>query len=213
MKTPAKKTRANYFSDELGVDEFHRSFVKLLAQMQKDAFSKYLRPQNTHRFKHGGHWAHPAAPDVQPGEMNAHYAQTEVSFEKIVNHDLTAIDKVFSQLVESMERQFALMMYSTVSAAAEAVGNTVDAKAAGSPYEAFVQMLEKVQFSSDKFGNVTLPTVHLGPEAFQALQRSVAEAPLEAHQRVEAIKADKTAEALEREVQRKARFVCYGEAK
>ncbi|RQO64461.1 hypothetical protein DBV14_00525 [Variovorax sp. KBW07] len=145
--------------------------------------------------------------------MNAHSAQTEVSFDKIVNHDLTVIDQVFSELVEGLERQFASMVYSTVSAAAEAVGNTVDAKAAGSPYEAFVKMLEKIQFSSDKFGNVTLPTVHLGPEAFKALQKSAAEASPEAHQRVEAIKAGKTAEALEREVERKARFVCYGEVK
>jgi hypothetical protein len=212
MNTPPRGRRANYFSDEMGEEEFHQSFVKLLAQIQKESCSKYLSPENTHRFKHGGQWAHPAAPDVLPGDMKAHSAQTEVSFDKLVNHDLTVIDQVLRQLAESMERQFAQMMYSTVSAAAESVGNTVDAKAAGSAHEAFAQMLEKIQFSADKFGNVTLPTIHLGPETLQTLQRSAADAPLEFHQRIEAIKARKRAEALEREVQRKARFVRYGDA-
>lgn len=213
MNTAPRGRRANYFSDEMGEEEFHQSFVTLLVQIQKEAFSKYLNPENTHRFKHGGQWSHPAAPDVLPGGMKAHSAQTEVAFDKIVNHDLTVIDQVLVQLAESMERQFAQMMYSTVSAAADAVGNTVDAKAAGSPHEAFAQMLEKVQFSADKFGNVTPPTIHLGPEALQALQRSAADASPEFHQRIEAIKARKTAEALEREVQRKARFSRYGDAR
>lgn len=211
MNTPHSGRRANYFSDEMGEEKFHQSFVKLLAQIQKESLSKYLSPENTHRFKHGGQWAHPAAPDVSPGDMKAHSAQTEVSFDKLLNHDLTVIDEVIGQLTEGMERQFAQMMYSTVSAAADAVGNTVDAKAAGSPHEAFAQMLEKVQFSADKFGKVTPPTIHLGPEALQALQRSTADAPPEFHKRMAAIKARKTAEALEREVQRKARFVRYGD--
>lgn len=211
MTTSRRRKRANYFSDEMGREEFHQSFVKLLAQIQKESFSKYLKPENTHRFKHGGQWAHPAAPDVLPGDMKSHSAQTEVSFDSIVKHDLSVIDRVFRQLAESMEKQFTQMMYSTVSAAAESVGNTVDAKAAGSPHEAIAQMLEKIQFSADKFGNVDLPTIHVGPEAFQRLQRSAADAPPEFHQRVEAIKARKIAEALEHEVQRKARFVRYGD--
>jgi len=212
MNTPHREKRANYFSDEIGEEEFHHSFVTLLAQVQKKVVSRYLNPENTHRFKHGGQWAHPAAPDVLPGDMKALSAQTEVSFDKLVNHDLTVIDKVLRQLSESMERQFTQMMYSTVSAAAESVGNTVDAKTAGSPHEAIAQMLEKVEFSSDKFGNVTPPTIHAGPETVQAMLKSAADAPPEFRQRIEANKARKTAEAVEREVQRKARFVRYGVA-
>ena len=202
--------RANYFSDEMGEKEFHKAFVKLLAQRQKETESKFLNPENRHMFKHGGQWTHPAAPDVLPGDMKAHSAQTTVSFDKLVNHDLGVIDEVLRQLSENMERQFLQMMYSTVSAAAESVGNSVDAKAAGSIYEAFAQMLEKVEFSSDRFGNVTPPTIHAGPETVHAMLKSAADAPPEFHQRIEAINVRKTAEAVEREVKRKARFVGYG---
>ena len=210
MTAAPMKKRANYFSDETGEEEFHQSFVKLLMQMQKETISRYLRPENTHRFKHGGQWAHPAAPEALVGDIKEHSSETAIPFEKVVNHDLAVIDQVVGELAEDMERQFAQMMYSTVSAAAEKAGNTVDAKSASSPREAFAQMLEKVQFSADKFGNVTLPEVHLAPESAQKLEKSFAEAPPEFHQHIEEIKARKTTEALEREVQRKLRFVRYG---
>lgn len=106
MSIPPRKKCANYFSDEMGGEDFHQSFIELLAQMQKDAVAKYLSPENTHRFKHGGQWAHPAAPHVQPGDMSAHSAETEISFDKIVTHDLAVIDQVLRQLLQSMESQF-----------------------------------------------------------------------------------------------------------
>jgi hypothetical protein len=210
MTATHTRKRANYLSDETGEDEYHQSFVKLLTQVQKRTISKYMRPENTHRFTHGGQWAHPAAPDALVGDIKEHSSEAVIPFEKVVNHDLTVIDEVVGKFAEDMERQFAQMMYSTVSAAAEKVGNTVDARSAGSPREAFAQMLEKVQFSADKSGKVTLPEIHLAPQAAERLGKSVAEAPPEFHQRVEEIKARKTAEAVEREAQRKSRFVRYG---
>jgi hypothetical protein len=212
MSDAIGRRRANYFSEGIGEDEFHQSFVKLLADVQKQTVAKYLRPESSQRFKHGRQWVRPAVSDDLPTDMKVHSAQAEVPFDKIVNHDLTVIDQVLDQLAKSMERQFAQLLYSTVSAAAESVGNTVDAKLAGSPYEAFAQMLEKVQFSADKFGKVSPPEIHLAPEAFQALQASFADAPPEIHQRIEAIRARKTADALEREARRKARFVRYGDS-
>lgn len=212
MNSLPKSTRANYFCDETGEEEYRRSFVELLAKTQKVAFAKYMNPENTHRFKHGGHWSHPAAPNVPPTNMKTHSAETEISFDKIVNHDLTVIDQVIGQISESMESQFAKMLFTNVAAAADAVGNTVDAKAAGSIHEAIAQIFDKVQFSADKFGNVTPPSIYLGNQASQALQNSAANAPPEFHQRIEAIIARKTAEALERETQRKARFIRYGES-
>ena len=212
MTTAPMRKRANYLSDETGEDEFHKSFVKLLTQVQKKIFSKYLRPENMHRFKHGGQWAHPAAPEALVGDIKKYSSETVIPFEKVVNHDLAVIEQVVGKLAGDMERQFAQLMYSTMSAAADKAGNTVDAQSAGSPSEAFAQMLEKVQFSANKFGNVTLPEIHLAPETAEKLEKLIAEAPPEFHERIEEIKVRKTAEALEREVQRKSRFVRYGGA-
>jgi hypothetical protein len=211
MPNATARKRANYFSDETGKEEYQRSFVSLLARVQKSAFAKYTRPENALRFLHGGEWKHPAAPDIEDAALNQHSSEAEVPFAKVVNHDLTIIDEVIGKLADDMERQFAQTVYSTVSAAAEKVGNSISAKAAGSPREAFAQMLEKVEFAADKFGNVALPQIHAAPETVKELQKMLIEAPSAFHERIEEIKARKTIEAQEREEQRKSRFVCYGE--
>lgn len=204
------KQRANYFSDEIGIAEFHQAFIKLLVQVRQATTNKYLRPENTYRFKHGGQWAHPAASEAFIGDTRAHSSAAEVTFERLVNHDLGLIREVIGKITEDMERQFAQTMYSTVSAAAEKAGNSVDGQSAGSPREAFAQALEKIQFSADKFGNVALPEIHLNPETAEKLRKSIDEAPPEFNQRIEEIKARKIAEAREHEEQRKSRFLHYG---
>ena len=210
MNIPSTRESANYFSDESGEAEFHSAFVELFAKVRERTISKYLRPENTHQFNHGNEWAHPAAPGALDGEMKKHSSEVAIPLDKFISHDLTLIDDVVSKFATDMERQFAQMMYATVSVAAEKIGNTVSLQSAGSPREVFAQMLEKVQFSADKSGNVTLPEIHLSPETAEQLKKSIAEAPPEFNQRIEEIKARKFAEAVEREVQRKLRFVRYG---
>ena len=202
--------RANYLSDEVGEAEFERAFSKLLAQVQKKTITKYLNPENTHRFKHGGQWINPAASGAIVGDITRHSSEAIVPFERILNHDLTVIDEVLEKLVNDMENQFLQTMYSTVSAAAKSVGNTIDGQSVGPPREAFAQMLERIQFSADRFGNVKLPEIHCAPKTAEEMAKSVADAPPEFHQRIEEIKKRKASEAIEREVERKSRFVSYG---
>lgn len=212
MTTAPKSKRANYFSDVTGEEDFQQSFLSLLMKVKRQAFSRYMNPENTQRFKHGGQWLHPGAPQALVGGMKTHSSETAISFESIAKHDLAIIDQVLGKLTEDMGRQLEQTMYSTISAATESTGNTIDAQKAGSPREAFAQMLEMVEFSVDKFGQVHLPEIHTGPGGTETLAKSISEAPPEFHQRVEGIKARKIAEALEREIQRKSRFACYGEA-
>lgn len=110
-----------------------------------------------------------------------------------------------------MERQFAQMMYRSISSASEQSGNVVDAQKEGSLPAAFARMLEKIEFSVDKDGNVTLPQIHVGPNTLDSFQRAISEAPPEYHNQIEEIMKRKRAEALKREADRKARFVKYGE--
>ncbi len=109
-----------------------------------------------------------------------------------------------------MHRQFAQMLYSTVGAACDQTGNTVDAKAEGSLENAFMAMMEKVQFSVDKNGKVNLPTL-LPPDTGARMMAALEAASPEYKERLEAIKARKIEEALGREAERKAKFACYGD--
>ena len=110
-----------------------------------------------------------------------------------------------------MHRQFAQMLYSTVGAACDQTGNTVDAKAEGSLENAFMAMMEKVQFSVDKNGKVNLPEVHVAPYIGARMIAALEATPPEYKERLEALKARKIEEALGREVERKAKFARYGD--
>lgn len=211
MSVDTKKLRASYFEDEAASSAFDKSLVAFLTAVQKSIVSKYLSPENTHRLRHGRGWEHPGLPDAVNGGIEQHSSVAELPFEDIISHDLGLIDRFSQKLAEDMERQFAQLMYSTVSAACEQTGNTVDAKAAGSTLEAFADMMEKIQFSADKFGQVNLPEIHAGPEAAASLKKALEDAPSEFHRRMDEIKARKIAEALDREIKRKARFVRYGD--
>lgn len=211
MATTPRKKRTSYFADDCVASAFDKSVVSFLATVQKGIVAKYLSPENTHRLRHGDRWGHPGLPHALDGGLEQHSSVAEIPFEDIVKHDLGVIDRFVQKLAQDMERQFAQMMFSTVTAACDQTGNTVDAKAAGSTREAFAEMIEKIQFSADKFGKVNLPEIHAGPEAAASLKKALEEAPPDFQQRIEEIKARKTAEALDREVHRKTRFVRYGD--
>lgn len=210
MSKTQNETRVSYFADDAAEYALGDSVTAFLAAVHKDIVSRYLSPENTHRLRHGGTWTHPGLPNAVDAGFEQHSAVVEIPFEDLVKHDLSVIDRFAQKFAQNMEQQFAQMMYSTVLAACDQSGNTVDAKAAGSTLDAFAEVLEKIQFSVDKFGKVTLPEIHAGPEAVASLKKGLAAAPPAFEQRIEDIKARKTAEALERESQRKARFVRYG---
>lgn len=210
MTIAPKKIQASYFDDEGEASAFNKSLVAFLENVQKGIVSKYLPPENRHYLRHGGKWEHPGLPNAVNGGIEQHSSNVELPFEGIVSHDLGLIDYFVQKLAQDMERQFTQMMYSTVSAACDQTGNTVDTKAAGSVCEAFAEMLEKIEFSADKFGKVKLPEIHAGSEAAASLKKALEDASPEFHQRIEELKARKIAEALDREAKRKARFVRYG---
>lgn len=207
----AEKTKRAYFIAETGAAAFTTAFTHMLAKLQKEVVSQYISSGNTHRFRHGGDWQHPGAPETMGGGMQTHSAIVETQFQDLVDNDLGAIDRNAQHLIEAMHRQFAQMLYSTVSAACDHTGNTVDAKAEGSLENAFMTMIEKIQFSVDKNGKVNLPEVHVAPDTGARMMEALEAASPEYKERLEVLKARKIKEALKREVERKAKFARYGD--
>ncbi|WP_165190396.1 hypothetical protein [Caulobacter soli] len=202
----------SYFAYDDETRVFLSSQLRVFAELQKTVVGKYLRPENTQRFRHGGGWSNPANPEAPEVKWHTHSAETAIRFEDIVNNDLSTIDRTFAAFKEAMERQFAEMLYSTVSEAAEQVGNVVDAKAQPSLADAFMATIEKIEFMADKNGEVSLPEVHVHPETGAKMMAALEAAPQEFKDRLEALKARKSEEALTREAERKTKFVRYGPA-
>jgi hypothetical protein len=144
--------------------------------------------------------------------MQLHSSEIAIKFDELVNHDLSTIARYVDKLVEDLNAQFQRTMYATISAACDQSGNLVDASEAGGPIERLAAMLEKIRFSSDKNGKVQRPQIHMSPEAFDNFRKAQETAQPELLERIQQLDGLRTAEAIEEEIQRKARFVRYGEA-
>lgn len=201
-----------YFEDADAAKAFMGAFARLLAKHQNEVNAKYVNPDNVHRFHHGERWSHPADPDVADSETRTHSVEYVTKFEDIVNHNLGLLDQSLRAIGESMHRQFTAMVFSTVADSCDATGNVVSAKEAGSVTAAFVAMLEKMEFHADKDGNVSLPQIHAGADAHRNLTEALNSAPPEVRSEIEALTQLKTERAIERERERKEKFLGYGAA-
>jgi hypothetical protein len=121
-----------YFPYDADAVAFNSAFTRALTEIQKQIVAKYLPPENTQRFRHGGGWRTPGNAEALGGQMQTHSAFLETRFDDIVNNDLAVIERSFNHLGEAMHRQFAQMLYSTVGEACNQSGNTIDARAEGS---------------------------------------------------------------------------------
>jgi hypothetical protein len=202
-----KRTYFAYDGEALAVQG---ALLRKVGEIQKAIVGKYLRPENTQRFRHGGGWSDPGDPEAPAVHLHAHSADLVTRFDDVINNDLSAINRTFVAFSDSMERQFAQMLYSTVSEAASQVGNVVNAQAETSLADAFMATMEKIEFMAGKDGKVNLPELHVAPETGARMVAALEAAPQEFRDRLEALKARKTEEALVREAKRKAKFVRYG---
>lgn len=201
----------SYFIDEAGAKAFTVSFMLLLGQLKDEIVGRYIDAENAHRFRHSGPWVHPNAPQVVGGEIQRHGATAEVPFDAVIKHDLGVIERNLHHIVEEMDRQFAQMMYATVAQACDTTGNSVDAQAHENLAEAFMEAIERLQFSASREGVVDMPQLHLSSDIHARMLAALNAAPPEFIEKMEALKARKIAEAQAREVERKAKFVGYGE--
>lgn len=200
----------DYFAEQSAISAFNQSLMTHLSDVLKRHMAQLMSPENTQRLRHGGGWRHPGLPEAVDAGMQQHTSEVIVKFQDVVNHDLSAIDRHVQKIADDMSRQFQQMMYETISAACDQTGNVVDAKVAGGPLEGLAAMLEKVQFSADKHGNVTPPQLHLSSEMLKKLREAEKSATPELLQRIQETRERKSAEAIQGEVRRKARFVRYG---
>lgn len=204
--------RVDFLHDKSAAEAFERELMKFLGNALKVRMAQLIPAENVQRFRHGGHWSHPGLPKAYNAGMQQHSSEVAIQFDELVNHDLSAISRYVDKLVEDLNAQFQRMMYATISAACDQSGNVVDASAAGGPIEGFAAMLETIRFSADKHGNVQRPQIHLSPVAFERFRRAQESAPPELLQRIQQLDEIRSSEAIKAEVQRKARFVRYGEA-
>jgi hypothetical protein len=210
MSSPSN--RIDFLNDKSAAEAFERALTKLLSDALQAKRSMLVPAENVQRFRHGDEWSNPGLPEAYNAEMQQHCSEITIKFDELVNHDLSAIPRYMNKLVEDMNSQFQRAMYATISTACEQSGNLVDASATGGPIESIAAMLETIRFSADKHGKVQRPQIHMSPQTFETFRQAEQSAPPELLQRIKELEELRTAEAIEAESQRKARFARYGDA-
>jgi hypothetical protein len=166
-----------------------------------------LNPDNEHTYHHGMGWTyHTSDLAHRQGAFEKLSLEVGIKFQDVVEHRLDRIPEYIREMCTGMHGEFMKMLYRTVSAAVEETGNVVSTKEAGSPAKAFIQMLRKIEFGVDRHGRVSIPEMHLGKEAHEAMMKDLEAQGAEFRELVESIKREKTQQALEREEERKSKF-------
>lgn len=129
-----------------------------------------------------------------------------IPFRAIADNDLGLIARSIFPVCEDMSRQFVQNMYGAVGAAAGRVGNIVDAKDAGSVGASLIEMMSKIELGVDRDGNVSMPQIHAGPEAYDKLVDAMQNMEPDEAEKFERLRQEKSQQALDREAKRRAKF-------
>lgn len=204
----AQKADPRIFCFERPEEEkaFELSVTKLLGMLQERARATLVSPRNVLRMNHGRQWVHSAREPEPDTSMHSISSEWLIPFKEIADNDLGLIARSLLPVSEDMTRQFTHNMYGVVGAAAERVGNVVDAKAAGSVAASLFEMMSKIELDVDRDGNVSMPQIHAGSEAYEKLLEAMQNIDPELEAEFERLKHEKSRQALDREAERRAKF-------
>lgn len=185
---------------------FERTTVELMGHLVERERGALVSARNMLRMNHGRNWVHSARETELNASMHSISTEWLLPFKDIADNDLNLIARSIVPVSEDMSRQFAQTMYGVVSAAAERVGNVVDAKVAGSVSASLIEMMSKIELGVDRDGKVSMPQIHVGPEAHAKLVEGLKTMSPEDAAELERLRLEKSQQALDREQQRRARF-------
>lgn len=187
--------------------EFQRGANKFIAQQVKQSLDHMVAPENRMRLHHGRSWGETIAEVSEAsGSLKEKSAETTIKFDSLLHNDLKVLVEFLDHISQAMSTALVRDMYATVSEAAEDVGNVVSQREAGSFAKAFLEMLKKIEFGVDAQGQVTLPSMHVPPEAGQRMLDELHAQGPEFQAEVQRIKREKSEAALKRERERLARY-------
>jgi hypothetical protein len=196
---PAPKTKQ--------AEHFQLAASTYVGRLVQDSLTHMVAPQNKLRLHHGRSWGDGRdGLGGSQGNLKLSSAQTTITFDSVMRNDVVALRDFVKLVSEKMSADMTKHIYATVSAAADSVGNVVSMAAAGSPSNAFLEMLQKVEFGVNSKGKVSLPSIHLSPEAWQKMLDDMNSQGPEFREKVERIKHEKGLAALQREQARQDKY-------
>jgi hypothetical protein len=179
--------------------------TKAIAAIAHRRVHEIIPEENTRRFMHGSGWSSPASPERARDEMTRIEEVYTVKWADIADHDLSIISTSIQEIGTGMADKQIKYLFQTVSNACDRSGNVVDGAERSIP-DAFIEMFEKIEFGVDAKGEVSMPSIYVGPEMGDRILKELQDQPPEFQARAEALIEEKKAAALAREEARLKRF-------
>lgn len=179
--------------------------AKLIATLARTELHRIVPEENTRHFRHGTGWASPASPDPSPDEAKIVSQEYSLRFDDIIAQDLAIIPRSFREIADGLARAQIGNVIEAISEGADRSGNIVDG--VNRPFaDAFIEMIEKIEFGVDAKGEVELPSILAAPDEVNRMVAALESQPPEYQARAEALIEEKKKAALAREEARLSRF-------
>ncbi|CAN7412686.1 hypothetical protein LJR232_002499 [Aquipseudomonas alcaligenes] len=200
------KDRQHPFPFDVEANHVMQAFgreVKALLRLEQETF---VDPNNIQRFQHGSAWqSHQSHNPDQVSKLSSHEHRIDIKFEDIVLGRISIVQEKIRELATAMSDSFTATMITTLSETCETHGNVVHG--GQGPAKAFMDMLEKVEFGVNRNGEVSLPQILGGVGLSEIITSDKTMNSEEYITKINKITEQKSKEALQKEVSRKAKFL------
>ncbi len=197
--------RREYGSFVWETNAVQESVVKAVVGIVRRRTNEFIPEENTRRFNHGTTWSRPATPELDEDEMVTIGHESLIKWEDIVDQNLSIIPTSIVAIGTGMAEQQVKMLFRSVSAACDRSGKVVDGVERPLA-DAFMEMLEKIEFGVDRSGEVSMPSIYVPPDTGDRMIGELEGQPEEYQERIKGIIKAKKAAALDAEQARLDRF-------
>ena len=195
------------FVDGKGERAIYQSLGEAIRLTIQNNVQQFVAPENVQHLYHGEAWVHNVdTADPEPGQFIEHMVELEVKFQDIADNDFSVLPKYIHDTAEGMTSQTVSELFSVVAKSTEKTGNSVSVKEEGSFKQAFLRMLETIEFSVGRDGQVQRPEMHLSPQMYEQVLPELQQSDETFRQQVDAITREKEQQALQAEADRLAKF-------
>jgi hypothetical protein len=187
---------------------FERRWLEEIPRRLYELQIEVIPERNILKYQHGRGWTFNNTQGAEvPGEFKAHSNVFMVDADSRRNCEIEKLPGLADEMARNFAAAADRQMEAVIEETTEQTGNVVTWKPAAKNAPAvFLEMLRKVEFGVTPDGQPSLPSFYKFQPAFLAeLQHEQATNPAFAAE-VEKVKAQKIAEALAKEEQRKAKF-------
>lgn len=192
------------FSNKKESEIFAKSLNEFIVKANSKKMSAYMSSENMYTLHHGSSFS---STDNNESKLTKHAVNIEFEYSNIRLYKIEQFYVFINDFIEQMSSQMTKTLFKIISDSCDKVGNTIDVKQKKlTNPEAFLEMIQKVEFSVDKNGEVLLPTIYLHPSQSQKFMEEIKTQDGEYSNKIEEIKKEKSEQAIIKENERLLKF-------